>query len=77
MEVKFTGPIPICPHCKVPTEITEGTTSVTAAYYPPKYDKDGNNTNPDRNTRTTEYGCFECDKSYTISGNGVDGYTYG
>ena len=76
MEVKLTGRIPICPHCKVPTKRTQGMTTSTAMYFEPIYDEQGNNTNPDRNIRTTDYSCFSCVRSFMVSGNGVDGYKY-
>jgi len=34
----------------------------TLAYYPPIYDKNGVNTNPDRNTTTSTLNCLTCGK---------------
>lgn len=41
--------------------------NVTLAYYIPIYDKNGVNTNPDRNITTTKYYCINCQKQYTVS----------
>jgi hypothetical protein len=76
-EVEFTGQIPICPNCKKPTKRNGSSFGFrTLMYFPPVYDENGNNTNPDRNIETTKYHCLECDKSYSISGNQYDGYKY-
>jgi len=75
-EVRFTKGIPICPYCKKPTERSGGMGEVTMMYFPPVWDKEGNNTNPDRNIKTTYWRCQECGKDYTIIGNAVDGYRY-
>ena len=72
----FTNGIPQCPYCERPTERTGGSGSITAAYYPPAYNKDGKNTNPDRNTITSHWGCVECKRSYTTAGNITDGFKY-
>jgi hypothetical protein len=68
--------IPLCPYCKKPTKRTGGCESITAMYFPPVYDENGNNTNPDRNIRTSNWKCFECENEYTTVGNHVDGYKY-
>ena len=52
-----------CPHCGA-SYYSEGNTFTTAVYYPPIY-KDGVNINPDRNSSTTTYHCFECDRDWT------------
>jgi hypothetical protein len=39
-----------------------GVSSVTAAYYPPVYDKNGVNVNPNGNTSRTQYHCMTCGK---------------
>jgi len=70
----FTNGIPICPYCKKPTRRTVGSSSETLMYFCPIYDKEGNNTNPDRNTLTTNWQCLECGKSYQTKGNYVDGF---
>ena len=74
--VVYTGSIPQCPYCKKPTERTGGSGSVTTAYYPPRYDKDGVNVNPDRNKITSNWQCMECLKHYTTYGNHPDGFHY-
>ena len=74
--VKFTGTIPICPNCNQPTKRTGGTVVMTALYYSPVYDEQGNSINPDRNTQTSSWLCEACDKPYWIKGNEVDGYNY-
>jgi hypothetical protein len=72
----MTGHIPQCPHCKKPTKRSGGSSMSTAAYYPPIYDENGKNTNPDRNINTSTYSCYECTKNYTVSGNSTEGYYY-
>lgn len=72
-----TGGIPQCPYCKKPTKRTGVGGSVTCMYFLPVYDEHGNNTNPDRNTRTSGWECFECKKHYTTAGNYTDGFYYG
>jgi len=73
--VIFTGSIPQCPYCKKPTKrISKGGTR-TAMYFPPTYDEQGNNTNPDKNICTEHWLCLECDKQYATKGN-IDGYKY-
>jgi hypothetical protein len=76
-EFDYTNGIPICPQCKVPTE-RDGSSggTMTAMYFPPHYNKQGENTNPDRNIMTTNWHCCKCGKNYTVSGNDVDGYVY-
>jgi len=76
-KVIFTGIIPQCPNCKKPTIRTEsGMKTVTAVYYIPRYDENGNNINPDRNKRTSNWHCESCCKAYKISGNYTDGFYY-
>ena len=38
--------------------------SMTAAYYPPIYDKNGVNTNPDGNISTSTFECLTCGKRW-------------
>lgn len=76
MKVIETNGIPQCPHCNKPTKRTGGMTTVTAMYFPPIYDKNGINTNPDKNRRTSFWTCQECNKDYRTSGNYVDGFEY-
>lgn len=75
-EVTFTGDIPICPYCKVPTNRTYNGSSRTLAYYTPRYDENGVNQNPDRNKSTDSYKCLKCNQFFSVVGNEHDGYTY-
>lgn len=43
------------------------TTGTTCAYYPPIYDKDGVNTNPDRNTTHGTIFCHTCKSTWKYS----------
>lgn len=48
--------------------ITEnGPSMSTMAYYPPVYNKQGVNTNPDMNTTTHPRRCLSCGKTWTES----------
>ena len=76
MDVERTNGIPICPTCKVPTKRQPQGSTITAAYYPPVYDENGVNTNPDRNTITTAYTCLDCSENFVVAGNPTDGYNY-
>ena len=42
----------------------QGGGHTTLAYYPPIYDKNGVNTNPDRNTTTSTLKCLTCGKMW-------------
>lgn len=75
-KVIYTGSIPQCPYCKKPTVRTSGMTTVTAAYYQPRYDEKGNNINPDRNKRTSNWHCEGCGNDYATAGNHADGFYY-
>ena len=76
-QVEYTGTIPMCPYCKKPTKRSGSSYSTcTALCYPPAYDENGVNMNPDRNTTTTEYYCEECGRKYSVSGNYTDGFVY-
>ena len=75
-EVIYTGLIPQCPHCEKPTKRTGGGGTVTAAYYQPIYDEKGDNINPDRNTRTSNWHCNECGNDYVTRGNYTEGFYY-
>ena len=44
--------------------ITVQSSYQTAAYYPPVYDKDGANLNPDQNTSYEDIRCLSCGKSW-------------
>lgn len=39
----------------------------TDAYYPPMYNKDGENVNPDNNVTTGTANCIHCKKNWTYS----------
>ena len=56
---------------------TVGHSTSTCMYFPPTYNEQGENINPDRNTTSTSYHCQNCDNSYTVVGNYEDGYDYG
>lgn len=75
-EVIYTGNVPQCPNCNVPTKRSEGMSARTCVHYVPVYDKEGNNNNPDRNVTTTGYHCFNCRVPFTVKGNSIDGYKY-
>ena len=75
-EVKYTNSIPLCPNCNKPTVRTQGGSSSTCMYFPPRYDENGINVNPDRNRVTSEWHCEECNKDYHITGNNADGFNY-
>lgn len=44
-----------------------GPSTVTAMYFAPVYDKEGNNLNPDGNISSSSYQCTECGKSWRVS----------
>lgn len=75
-EYQETNGIPVCPHCKKPTERVGNVGMKTCMYFPPVYDKNGVNTNPDRNTITSTWHCNECGKDYKTAGNYTDGFDY-
>lgn len=75
-KVIYTGSIPQCPFCEMPTVRDCGFTSSTGLYYTPLYDENGNNVNPDGNIHTSSWTCHKCRKDYTIAGNDLDGYYY-
>ena len=39
----------------------------TDAYYPPQYDKNGNNLNPDGNITTTKISCSTCNRQWVAT----------
>ena len=59
----MTNPNPQCPRddCRF---LNHGG-STTCLYYPPIYDKNGVNTNPDRNTTTSALECLTCGKRWS------------
>lgn len=50
------------PSCEKECRFKEGVSVTTAAYYPPVYDKQGHNTNPDRNITTNIVKCSTCNR---------------
>lgn len=52
--------------CDKECRFTSGVSSVTDLYYPPVYDKDGVNINPDSNTTSTQYHCGVCGKTWSV-----------
>jgi len=65
-KIEHTNGIPICPNCKKPTRRQLIDSSATCAYYPPVYDEEGNNVNPDRNIITNKYQCIACGHVYDL-----------
>jgi hypothetical protein len=60
----FTNPNPTCDkECK----FSESHRMTTCAYYPPVYDKNGVNINPDSNVTSYEIMCNLCKKRWTAS----------
>lgn len=58
----FTNPNPTCnKECK----FEESVSTTTCGYYPPVYDKNGVNTNPDGNITTYRVKCNTCKKRWT------------
>lgn len=50
------------PECENECRFREYNHGTTLAYYPPVYDKYGNNINPDRNVTSGEIHCSVCSK---------------
>jgi len=71
-----TNGIPVCPICQIPTRRLGGVGTTTLMHFPPLYDENGVNINPNRNTSTCSYNCLKCGKSFGVSGNGYDSYKY-
>jgi hypothetical protein len=69
---KDAAGLPLCPYCKKPTRRSPGASTVTLMYFPPIYDKNGVNTNPDRNWRSSTWSCLECNRNYGYRTNGED-----
>jgi len=59
----MTSIVPQCPRddCR----FIESLGSTTLAYYPPIYDKNGVNTNPDMNITTSALECLTCGKRWS------------
>lgn len=55
------------PGCEGECRFRVGTGMTTCAYYPPVYDKHGNNVNPDRNVTSGNVWCNVCDKRWWYS----------
>lgn len=45
----------------------DGFTVTTCMYFPPVYDKNGNNTNPDGNTTSGKLKCTVCNRRWSFS----------
>lgn len=58
------------PDCENECRFQEGLSMTTMAYYPPVYDKHGNNLNPDMNTTSGEIYCSTCNKTWNYSSQG-------
>ena len=58
----MNNPNPECP--REDCRFAYGGGSTTLAYYQPIYDRNCNNTNPDRNTTTFEVSCGSCGKMW-------------
>jgi hypothetical protein len=58
------------PSCEKDCRFQQGPASTTLVYYPPIYDKHGNNLNPDRNTISYEMRCSFCDRKWKIDQDG-------
>ena len=63
------------PTCEKDCRFVYGPTMTTCMYYPPVYDKHGNNINPDMNSTSGAVDCNVCKKHWTyISVNGNTNY---
>ncbi len=58
----MTNPNPECP--REDCRFSYGCGMTTCAYYPPVYDKNGVNINPDKNTTTFNVECLTCGKMW-------------
>jgi len=66
----------LCPNCQIETVRVEKGSTTTLGYFPPKYNEEGININPDRNTITKFYKCLNCNLPYKFKGNNTDGFEY-
>ena len=57
------------PTCEKDCRFSYGPTMTTCMYYPPVYDKHGNNTNPDMNSTSGAVDCSVCGKHWTYISN--------
>lgn len=55
------------PNCEGDCRFVCGPEMTTMMYYPPVYDKNGVNTNPDGNTSSQEIACVTCKKRWYSS----------
>lgn len=55
------------PGCEGECRFNVGMGMTTCAYYPPVYDKHGNNLNPDRNVTSGMVSCNVCDRQWSYS----------
>ena len=59
----FAIPLPD-PSCDKDCRFHHGIAMTTDMYYPPSYDKHGNNLNPDGNITSGEISCSTCNKNW-------------
>lgn len=52
------------PGCEGECRFQYGPSMTTAMYFPPTYDKHGNNLNPDGNITSAEVVCYTCGKKW-------------
>ena len=52
------------PNCELQCSFSESYRATTCVYYPPMYDKNGNNTNADGNVTTWSVSCGTCGKKW-------------
>jgi hypothetical protein len=63
------------PKCEGDCRFVHGVSMTTCMYYPPVYDKHGNNVNPDMNKTSGSIDCNTCKTHWTyISSNGMTTY---
>ena len=55
------------PNCEKDCRFQHGMSMTTAMYFPPVYDKQGNNLNPDGNTTSCDVTCSTCNKKWNSS----------
>lgn len=60
------------PDCTDECTFAQSPMMVTAMYFEPRYDKHGNNLNPDRNWRSYNLSCHKCNTTWFIRTNGED-----
>lgn len=58
------------PKCEKECRFSCGPSMTTAMYYPPVYDKHGNNINPDMNTTTATMWCYTCEREWLYISQG-------